>query len=102
RVTRRLLVSFCLASAISFVPGAAGQGTSRAHGSSSKSGSAPHKVDGHPDLQGIWTNATMTPLDRPKDLAGKPYFTAAEAAAYEKKVVDSRDRDQRGKTAEED
>jgi hypothetical protein len=101
-VTRRILVSIWIVSALSFVPGAAGQGTSPAHGRSSKSWSAPHTPEGHPDLQGIWSNATITPLERPKDLAGKPYFTTDEAAAYERKVVESRDRDQRGKTAEED
>jgi len=47
--------------------------------------------DGHPDLQGIWTNVTITPLERPRDLAGKLYFTAEEAAAYEKRMVDRRD-----------
>ncbi|HXP86440.1 MAG TPA: hypothetical protein VN841_17055 [Bryobacteraceae bacterium] len=26
---------------------------------------APRTADGHPDLQGIWTNATLTPLERP-------------------------------------
>ncbi len=32
----------------------------------------PHTPDGHPDLQGVWTNATITPLERPAALAGKP------------------------------
>jgi hypothetical protein len=47
--------------------------------------------DGHPDLQGIWTNVTITPLERPRDLAGKAYFTPEEAAAYEKRVIERRD-----------
>ena len=34
--------------------------------------------DGRPDLQGIWTNATVTPLERPRELAGKEFFTARE------------------------
>lgn len=45
---------------------------------------------GHPDLQGLWSNETLTPLERPRDLAGKEYFTAEEAAAYEKKIVQNR------------
>jgi hypothetical protein len=53
-------------------------------------------------LQGIWSSATITPLERPRELSGKPYFTPAEAAEYEKKVLQVRDRDRRGKTAEED
>ena len=37
-----------------------------------------------PDLQGLWTNGTITPLQRPENLAGKPVFTEAEAAEYER------------------
>ncbi|MBV8732777.1 MAG: hypothetical protein JO336_23445 [Acidobacteriia bacterium] len=40
--------------------------------------------DGHPDMQGYWTNATYTPLERPKELGTKEFFTEAEAAAFEK------------------
>jgi hypothetical protein len=45
----------------------------------------PRTPDGRPDLQGFWTNATFTPLERPVSLAGKEFFTEAEAAAYEQK-----------------
>jgi hypothetical protein len=45
----------------------------------------PRTPDGHPDLQGIWTNATITPLERPAALAGKATLTDAEAAGLEKK-----------------
>src|SRR5262249_5382416 len=34
-----------------------------------------------PDLQGTWTNTTTTPLERPKELAGKSVLTAEERAA---------------------
>jgi hypothetical protein len=37
---------------------------------------------GHPDLQGRWTNATLTPLERPAELAGKEFFTEQEAIEY--------------------
>ncbi len=57
---------------------------------------------GQPDLQGIWSNATITPLDRPSDLAGKTTFTAEEAAAYEKQVVDRNNVDHRSSDAEAD
>ena len=36
------------------------------------------------DLQGVWANGTITPLVRPKELAGKAVFTPAEAAEYER------------------
>jgi hypothetical protein len=49
---------------------------------------APRTPDGQPDLQGYWTNATFTPLERPAELAGKEFFaTEAEALAYEKQQV---------------
>ena len=50
-------------------------------------------ADGHPDLQGIWNNVTLTPLERPRDLAGKQYFTREEAEAYQKRMVERRDAD---------
>ena len=43
--------------------------------------------DGHPDLQGVWTNATITPLERPKSLAGKATLTDTEAADFEKNAA---------------
>jgi hypothetical protein len=49
----------------------------------------PRTPDGHPDLQGIWTNATLTPLERPAVLAGKATLTDAEAKTYEKKDLQS-------------
>jgi hypothetical protein len=52
--------------------------------SKSKNWTVPRTPDGKPDLQGIWTNATITPMERPANLAGKPTLTDAEAAAYEK------------------
>jgi hypothetical protein len=39
---------------------------------------------GDPDLEGIWTNATLTPLQRPPELAGKEFFTPEEAAQFER------------------
>ncbi len=39
--------------------------------------------DGEPDLQGVWTNATLTPLERPARFAGRPLLTDAEAAELE-------------------
>jgi len=79
-------------------------------GQAGRSGSAPAKtvgtarraVDNPRDLQGIWTNATMTPLERPGDLAGREFFTDAEAAAYEKQMRERNDADRRDSNAEAD
>ena len=37
---------------------------------------------GDPDLQGLWSNATLTPLQRPDSLGDKAFFTPEEAEAY--------------------
>jgi hypothetical protein len=42
---------------------------------------------GQSDLSGYWSNRTLTPLQRPTDLAGRAFFTPAEAAVYERKVI---------------
>ena len=56
----------------------------------------PRSPDGHPDLQGIWTNATLTPFERPADLAAKQFFTEQEAAAYEKQRIEQTNVDRPG------
>jgi hypothetical protein len=59
-------------------------------------------ADGQPDLQGTWSNATITPLERPADLAGKQTFTAEEAAAYEKQAAERNNADRRGTNTQTD
>jgi hypothetical protein len=39
---------------------------------------------GDPDLQGLWNNASVAPLERPAMLAKKPFWTEAEAVEVEK------------------
>ena len=39
---------------------------------------------GDPDIQGIWSNQTPTPLERPDALSGKTTFTEQEAAEFER------------------
>jgi hypothetical protein len=43
----------------------------------------PRTPDGRPDLQGVWTNATLTPLERPRALGNRAFLTEQEAAALE-------------------
>ena len=59
-------------------------------------------ADGRPDLQGNWTNATLTPFERPNPLAGKEFFTAQEAAEFTRTTLERANRDRRGATAQDD
>ena len=47
----------------------------------------PRTPDGQPDLQGLWTNETITPFERPSQLAGKAFFTEEEAAELEQRTA---------------
>ena len=46
---------------------------------------APRTPSGAPDLQGLWTNASLTGLERPPSLPPGP-ISDAEATAYERRV----------------
>ena len=48
----------------------------------------PRTADGQPDLQGFWTNDTVTPLERPAEFGNKEILTPEDAAAYAKKRRD--------------
>ena len=58
--------------------------------------------DGQPDLQGVWTFATITPLERPANLAGKAFFTEQEVLEYEKSELQRTNRDRRDGPADAD
>jgi len=46
--------------------------------------SAQRTADGRPDLQGVWTNGTLTPLTRPSEFANRFSLTEAEAKEFER------------------
>ena len=56
---------------------------------------AGQKTAPPPDLEGIWGLSTLTPVERPPEVAGRPFFTDEEAAAYEKRALEGGDRDRR-------
>ena len=74
----------------------------QSHATAKKRLTTRRTPDGHPDLQGIWSNATITPFERPRELGGKEFFTEEEAAEYEKKVVEAANRDRRSSDATAD
>ena len=43
-------------------------------------------ADGQADLQGVWANNNATPLERPKELAGRAFLTNEELAALKAKA----------------
>jgi len=48
----------------------------------------PRTPDGQPDIQGTWTNETMTPLERPESLGAKAFFTEQEATVLIERAVE--------------
>src|SRR5690348_9322619 len=67
-----------------------------------KTWTAPRGAGGHPDLEGFWTNAALTPFERPAEFAGKEFFTEEEATAFEERALAAANRDRRAATAEAD
>ena len=78
------------------------QRPAKASAAPEKKWTPPRAVNGQPDLQGVWSFATITPLERPAELAGKAVLTPEEAAAWEKQVIARENKDSRSdnKTAD--
>jgi hypothetical protein len=70
-------------------------GTSVAvHSQNTPEGWTPARTpDGQPDLQGIWTNPTITPFERPANLRDRAFLTEAEARSLEKQALSRREED---------
>jgi hypothetical protein len=62
----------------------------------------PRTPDGQPDFQGSWSTATLTPLERPAQFAGKEFLTEQEAADYAKRTLEQVNSDRRDGGAEAD
>ena len=50
--------------------------------------SAPRTSWGAPDLQGVWDFRSITPMERPEELADKAFLTPEEAAELERRALD--------------
>jgi hypothetical protein len=88
RVRRRVaaVVAVVVAVAVPVV----GQ-SSAAPPKASISSTASRTADGHPDLQGVWFFGTLTPLQRPDNLAGRTHLTDEEIAAIEERAGNRRE-----------
>ena len=72
-MTRRLFLCLLVLSTAAMVRASA-QGRPAARGA-------------NPSFDGIWNSGTATPIERPAALRDKPFFTAAEAAAFERQAA---------------
>ena len=43
-------------------------------------------IDGHPDLQGVWANNTITPVERPDVFADKEFLTQEDIEFLQQRV----------------
>lgn len=71
-------------------------------GSGKKTWKPPRTPDGQPDFQGYWNTATLTPLERPPEFAGREFLTAKEAADFEKRTLADVNSDRRDGDADTD
>ena len=77
-MSNRILLLLCATAALGGVSTAAAQ----APASDAANWEVPRTPDGHPDLQGNWTNATLTPFERREDHG--PVYTWEEVAEIER------------------
>jgi hypothetical protein len=91
-MTYRLLPCLGVMASLIALP-LAGQTSSPA--AKAKSSAIPRNADGHVDLEGVWTNATLTPMERPAKFAGKATASDADAAVYEKSDLETNDIDKK-------
>lgn len=106
-MNHRFLALMCslaiVAAILSIAPApAAGQTSGSKVAPSGQRWTPARTPDGQPDLQGVWTDPTITPFERPGELAAKEFLTEQEAAAYERQLSQEGDRDRRDGSAEAD
>jgi hypothetical protein len=94
----RLWISVSILAVVPFAP-AAGQASKEApkkvaaKAAASNKSAVPHTPWGDPDLQGVWNDATSTPLQR--DIGVKDVLTDEEAVDFQKSLANDLTRDRR-------
>jgi hypothetical protein len=108
-MTHRLLTSMGILAIVSGVvspPVVAGQARSgvktKAEPSAKTTGAATRTPWGDPDLQGVWNDATSTPLERPRGVGEKQVLGDEEAAGFQEELAYNLTRDRRDGGAEAD
>lgn len=48
----------------------------------------PRTVDGHPDLQGVWENNTITPVERPDVFGDKELLTDEDVEFLQRRIIE--------------
>jgi hypothetical protein len=99
-MSHRLWISISILAVVPLVPAAA-QAPNKteaprkvaAKNAASKKSAVPHTPWGDPDLQGVWNDATSTPLQR--DIGVKDILTDEEAVDFQKSLANDLTRDRR-------
>src|SRR6266852_4122944 len=96
----RISLSFLAIVLAAALPGpCAGQAVKKTAGSktttSAKKSAVVRTPWGDPDLQGVWNDATSTPMQRPGGVGVKDVLTDEEAAEFQEKLANDLTRDRR-------
>ena len=87
----RCIGGFAAAAAVAWL--AAGHAAAQGPARTAKPAGIPRTADGHPDLQGTFNVATITPVDRPAEFGNRLVLTEAEAKAKEQYEVQRNEKD---------
>ena len=48
----------------------------------------PRTIDGHPDLQGVWSHNTITPVERPAVFGDKEFLTTTDITFLQQRIAE--------------
>jgi hypothetical protein len=71
------------------------QGSASSPSAAPASGPALRTPNGRPDLQGVWSFATLTPLERPAEFGNRRTLTPEEAAQFAEQALERSNKDRR-------